>query len=468
MMEQLPAHVRQDIVREVVAGDYKHVQLAMAVLAFLSTLLILILVTTRTPSQLNLAVLSLINILFWLFPLALQFAPASRNYRLIQIWIGLIATVIIAQGALYLFGPERDLILTKSWPPLVVFCVPLFQIIAKTFLLREHALFTQISFLLVFGAVAGTHALLYWDQAKSVFGMASLLTMLMIIGPLNVVLLHLQTKIQSEIKSRTAVRFAQEALIRKFDTRHGHQDAQLLEIQDFLSNKPSQSISLSFADVRAHSETYNALSGDFYFFKEGQRGELNFALCDAMGHSASAGMLTILAISVLESLDLNTTPLKWGGKIHDVLNAYQNSAFITGVFGKLWPSGLVQIVHYGHPASFIVPSSGTTPPSQVAGGGMALGMFDVHADAALEELQLQQGDTLVLWTDGFVEVSEQIGNLQSATDDFVKTMQQNASTASTILNGSFDKIYDAFGHSTFEDDISMVCIQYRLPSEIPS
>ncbi|MGJ8668687.1 MAG: PP2C family protein-serine/threonine phosphatase [Oceanococcus sp.] len=438
----------------------------MTLLALLASFLMAIVTFTREMPGANFVALCLVCGLLWAFPLIIQLLAKQYAYAIAVSWIVLLGSVIFLQTTAYLFGPERHLILSKGWPPLVMLGIPLYQIIAKTFLVPRHAVRVQVVFLAGLGLVASAHAAIFWQQAETVRGMSVLLLAIVLLGPLIMVLMHLQDKVQNAIKIYFAVQSAKSELSEILG-RHGEEkEEKILEIRRFISALSDPVRQLPFAQISAHIEMYGEFSGDFFMLKEGEQGELNFALCDAMGHGASAGMLSIVAKSALEGGGFSGTPRDWADCVHRALTSGGELGYITGVFGRLYSSGKLEIIHLGHPPSLIV-NAQQSEPQNVSGSGMAMGMFEGDLLGELETIQLNEGETLVLWTDGFIEVKcDGIGE-EYGMARFVESCQPAAAiTANNVLHSAFDGIYDFVGAKQFEDDISMVCIQYQRPTNV--
>ena len=151
-------------------------------------------------------------------PLIILFRAPEDAYPVVRFWVGLVGLAIGGQVVNYLFGSERQYILETGWPPLLISGIPLFLIIARTFLIPRHAHFVQWLFLLSLAFASGMHWALFSAQADTLYGMGLLLVTIWFIGPLIVLLLDLQLRVQG-----TAYRRLQAELVdiqRKNDLQH--------------------------------------------------------------------------------------------------------------------------------------------------------------------------------------------------------------------------------------------------------
>ncbi|MGJ8669862.1 MAG: hypothetical protein ACSHXK_10280 [Oceanococcus sp.] len=177
--------------------------LAIVGSACLATLLFVRSVPTPTVVALALG----LSILFAL-PVIMMLRAKEHAYPIVRAWVVIAGCMIAGQIVNYLFGPEQDSLLQRGWPPLLTIGIPLFLLIARVFLIKGHAHFTQWSFLAVLAASSALHWFLYAAQAQTIYGMALLAVTVWLLGPLIILLLDLQLRVQG-----TAYRAVQVELL---------------------------------------------------------------------------------------------------------------------------------------------------------------------------------------------------------------------------------------------------------------
>jgi len=75
------------------------------------------------------------------------------------------------------------------------------------------------------------------------------------------------------------------------------------------------------------------------------------------------------------------------------------SSYASMVAARLFPDGRVELANAGHPRPLLADARGVRP---VEGSGLPLGLF-AGGEYGTRELQLQPGETLLVYTDGFTE-----------------------------------------------------------------
>jgi sigma-B regulation protein RsbU (phosphoserine phosphatase) len=135
--------------------------------------------------------------------------------------------------------------------------------------------------------------------------------------------------------------------------------------------------------------------------------------------------------------------------------------FVTALAGILdLRTGQVEYADAGHEPPFILHPSGAVLKVEKV-GGLVLG-FIPGEEFRSGTMQLNPGDTLVLYTDGVTEAMNLDHELFGA-DAIERTLAQTAHPAGSeaILNAVLDGMYGFVGGAKQSDDITMLVIQYR-------
>ncbi len=442
-------HDDSQLLQQALVDNASYVKVASAVVSLLGMTLLVFVEQLRDIPETTYLAMAVLTALFSLFPLAIQVLPRVHRYSLTLAWVALLGAVIAAQMVNFLFGAEQSVITKIGWPPLLTLAIPLFLITSRTFLLGRHALAFQLMFLVTLAIASLIKLAVFWDEFETPYGIGYLLITIVIIGPLIMLLNTAQIRIQGEVNEQAAIRVHEEA--NAFKAR------QLAEVERFVLAYATPDLCLPAATVASHSESPFPISGDFIFQAQGSAGELNFAVCDAMGHGAGAGMLTVLARTVLQSITLDEGPQVWGNRIHQTIVALDSTGFITGAFGKLYPDGRLQIANFGHPPSLIIRAADQSV-TRLPSANFAMGLFDASPGDVVYSDTLEPGDMLVLMTDGFPEARAADGAGLLGEDGLKEAYRLAPQDPHGFIYHAFDQAYEHVGTRGFDDDVSLFAI----------
>src|SRR5262245_5924971 len=156
-----------------------------------------------------------------------------------------------------------------------------------------------------------------------------------------------------------------------------------------------------FFDAMGASVPCREIGGDFFDYVDLGDGRFGFALGDVAGKGAPAALLTamlqgIFAAQSFASVDPGETMARINtALIHRSIGA----RFATAFFGVLEPDGTLTYCNAGHNPPLLFGRDGVR---RLVEGGMILGMFD-HASYDQEQLRLERGDVIVVFSDGVSE-----------------------------------------------------------------
>jgi len=178
----------------------------------------------------------------------------------------------------------------------------------------------------------------------------------------------------------------------------------------------------TFFEATGTSVPCRAIGGDFFEYLDLPDGRLGFALGDVSGKGAPAalltamvqGMFTVQAVSTpnpAEALDR----INLGMKRRSV-----ESRFVTMFFGIIGPDGSLCYCNAGHNAPVLVRKDRV---QRLETGGMILGLFD-FAKYEQECVQLEPGDTLVVFSDGISEAADMAGE-EFGDDRLIACLQEH-------------------------------------------
>jgi len=121
-------------------------------------------------------------------------------------------------------------------------------------------------------------------------------------------------------------------------------------------------------------------------------------------------------------------------------------------------TGQVTMTQAGHPAPIHL-SKKTGKATALGDGGMPVGLLSDATYTTIDS-QLAVGDRLYLYSDGMIECENEHGELYGS-ERLLNRIQEWRNLPITVLGELFDgEIASWNGAETFEDDVSMVVLEY--------
>ena len=215
------------------------------------------------------------------------------------------------------------------------------------------------------------------------------------------------------------------------------------------------------------------VSGDSFNFFELTPGLIGFYHLDISGHGVPAALLSVSlthslvpgggpGVAGTNFLDPATFLVDLNRQLTNRDGEVQNYATIA--YGTLEKhTGRVRLALAGHPYPILIRHDGTI--EYLRQGGLPVGMFP-HVDYETQELCLDPGDRLILYSDGITECSDPSGEA-FGYDRFRETLAQAILVGGTgALATALDRRLRAWrGPIHFEDDISMLALERPLAAQ---
>lgn len=170
----------------------------------------------------------------------------------------------------------------------------------------------------------------------------------------------------------------------------------------------------------AHSfEVYGSMlpakrvGGDFFDFFPIDETRLAFTIADVSGKGVPAALFMTMTRGLLRALGQKTkSPLQCFQQLNElILLENDSSMFVTAFYGIFHiDTGLVEYCNAGHNPPYLITAKGEL--KQIGRcEGIALGVAKENSFFEQKELQLERGDTLLLYTDGVTEAMDLDGEL---------------------------------------------------------
>lgn len=222
---------------------------------------------------------------------------------------------------------------------------------------------------------------------------------------------------------------------------------------------PHSAPSLPGYDIAGICIPADEIGGDYYDYVPLSRNRLGLAVADVSGHGIpSALVMTAFRALLRTKARARLKPAKIAHKINRLLPDYTgNNHFVTLFYAILdAPSGNLTYISCGHPPPLLLRADGQA--ERLIHRNTALGMFldSQYTDA---QEQIAEGDMLVLYTDGIIELLNQQGEAFGIQrlEQLVRENQQL--TAAEVISKVIEATRVFSGTSGFLDDLTLVVLR---------
>jgi len=202
------------------------------------------------------------------------------------------------------------------------------------------------------------------------------------------------------------------------------------------------------------------VAGDYYDVIREDDGQLSLVIADVADKGMAASLLMVFARSILRaSIDPSSPPVKSIERANRLLTVEMPMGlFITLFYARLDPrSGQLTYVNAGHnPPLIYRPASGQM--IGLTGTGIPLG---IESEIRYEQrtVQLEPGDTLLLYTDGVTEAFDAARNM-FGEERLEELLRQNGQSSPAELLRNLETAVDAFtGVVHPSDDITLLVVK---------
>ncbi|PYR03255.1 MAG: hypothetical protein DMF97_02410 [Acidobacteria bacterium] len=240
-------------------------------------------------------------------------------------------------------------------------------------------------------------------------------------------------------------------------------EAELLAVQREL--KTARQIQLSLLprepprvrglDVAVRYVPMTAVAGDLYDFVALGPSRMGILVADVCGHGVPAALIaSMVKLAFSTQADHAHDPGRVLTMMNRVLTRQLEHGFVTAVYAVVDTGrGTITVANAGHPPLLIGRSNGSV--EGIDERGLMLG-FEPDASYTNSEIDLREGDRVLLYTDGVTEARNPAGEFFE--DERVRRWLTAADgrDASRFTDGAFCDLRDWRGHPAFEDDVTFV------------
>jgi serine phosphatase RsbU (regulator of sigma subunit) len=226
---------------------------------------------------------------------------------------------------------------------------------------------------------------------------------------------------------------------------------------------PSRAPELAGYDIAGLNLPTWAIGGDYYDYFPLADGRLGLVIADVSGKGLPAALLMATFRAALRTEVRKNRPIP--AVIDDVhqtlVESMDETRFVTAVYGILDPrAATFTYINCGHNPPMLLRASGEW--EFLPTGAWAVGMFG-SKPVAPSTVSLGTGDTLLLYTDGVIDVTD--ANLDDFGEDrLARVLSASAArSAGEIIGALLDATRAYSGQTRYEDDFTLLVVK-RLPT----
>lgn len=221
---------------------------------------------------------------------------------------------------------------------------------------------------------------------------------------------------------------------------------------------PEGPLSVPGLDVHGVSVGCEETSGDYFDYIRLGQDRVGLVVGDVAGHGIGAAMFMATARALLRAfLYANSDPAVTLGNLNDFLSEdMETGRFMTLFYADLdVATRTFRYVRAGHNPPLLYRRA-TDTFDELDGPGVALGMVRGFRYATSEQVRLEKGDILYLYTDGIVETMNG-SKEQYGVERVAELIRKNRDRPAREICDLVRKDVDAFGgHAPQEDDLTMI------------
>ncbi|HHB80620.1 MAG TPA: serine/threonine-protein phosphatase [Aliiroseovarius sp.] len=233
------------------------------------------------------------------------------------------------------------------------------------------------------------------------------------------------------------------------------------------------------AEVSLMLKPCGHVGGDLVGFFSAGAGKVGFYSIDVSGHGVASALLTARLASYLsDGAPAQNVALvrdhngqfvhRPPSEVADLLNILmiedmETDLYFTLLLGFLDPkTGLLDYTQCGHPNPALISAQGKA--QFLEGDGLPIGLIP-DADFDQKQIQLQPGERLLFYSDGFTECENTDGD-QLDEAGFTRIIEENADLDDADLFTALVWDLDLYsGGMEFSDDLSCALLRYKGPPE---
>jgi serine phosphatase RsbU (regulator of sigma subunit) len=204
----------------------------------------------------------------------------------------------------------------------------------------------------------------------------------------------------------------------------------------------------------------NEVGGDYFDVFPLPDGRIALLIADVAGKGLGAALLTTMLQGALSGMTLGVDPVKVFNHLNQFLCQRAAVGRCATMFFDL--GGALEFVRAGHPTPLLLRQGEVS--ELYSTGSLPIGLVETELFTS-SHIQLEPGDTLLLYTDGVTEAEDRNRNLFQ--DERLKEAfgQHRNSSLKTLLDGVGCAVEKFTEGASQADDLTLLVVRYRGPAE---
>ena len=217
-------------------------------------------------------------------------------------------------------------------------------------------------------------------------------------------------------------------------------------------------------DVAVRFVPMSAVAGDLYDFVALGPSRLGLLVADVSGHGIPAALVAAMVKLAFAEAERTDDPAHVLATVNRALCRQLEHGFVTALYAVIDAAhSSITVANAGHPPLLIGSSSRSVV--EVHEHGLMLGVIP---DASYQnaEVELQDGDRILLYTDGVIEAQNAAGEFFDAERVARWLMSDHTGDVKRFGDEALADLHRWRGHLPFEDDVTFVIARFTTGPQI--
>jgi len=214
-----------------------------------------------------------------------------------------------------------------------------------------------------------------------------------------------------------------------------------------------------YLDVASINLPCRNVGGDYYDYMLFDDGRTGVVIGDVAGKGIPAALLmsTMQGIFYAQAFSCSGVAQTVEQVNRYLVKRSMENSYLTAFYGVVSPDGTLHYTNAGHNPPILVRRDGRV--ERLSEGGLLLGLFE-HSQYQCTTTQLNEGDVLVLFSDGLTEASNEQGQDFGEQQLVDLILRLRETSARELLDRVMDEIR-SFSHRTNQhDDLTLMAVKF--------
>ena len=227
---------------------------------------------------------------------------------------------------------------------------------------------------------------------------------------------------------------------------------------------PQEIPSIRGLNVRGLMQPAKEIGGDYYdFITLPDKDNLSIVIGDVSGKGVAAGLLMAMAKTAIHTLSQEeASPKQILMRTNNILNRHIGGQKFMTLLYFLWQSESRTLTYSsaGHEHILICRTTAQGQVEAILSGGFMLGMIpDIETYLEDKKIQFDQGDKILLYTDGVTEAQNQAEDRYGLVRLMDAFQRHSLKPATELMQAIKEEVYAFIGTKPQYDDITLVVLE---------